>query len=130
VQTLYIYFGVAITIGLLTGTLLHHLSGTINALLRIDGASQAERRRRILEQQQQDRGRTAAAYRADRAERKAREARQQSTLAGSVAVEPKILSTAQLENSDWSPGRDLGPPTPMMGTMILEEDSSSDFSYG
>lgn len=56
-QTLYIFFGIAALVGIVTGMSLHYISGFIISLLNLD-ASPEERR-----------GRTLASYRAEKRER-------------------------------------------------------------
>jgi hypothetical protein len=56
-QTLYIFFGIAALVGIITGMSLHYISGFIISLLNLD-ASPEERR-----------GRTLTSYRAEERER-------------------------------------------------------------
>lgn len=110
-ETVYIFFGTAVLLGLLTGVILYATSYLVGPILG-------------LSKQADEPQRTAASYRADRADRKAREARTRTSMGlGSSKSAEGIL---KFEDSDWHSGREFGPPTPMMGTMILEEASSSE----
>lgn len=110
-ETVYIFFGTAVLLGLLTGIILYATSHLLGPVLG-------------LNRQADEPPRTAASYRAERAERKAREAQGRTAMGlGTAGSKGSVL---KFEDSDWNSGREFGPPTPMMGTMILEEGSSSE----
>lgn len=56
-QTLYIFFGIAALVGIVTGASLHYISGFITSLLQLDASAEEQR------------GRTLASYRAEEQER-------------------------------------------------------------
>lgn len=56
-QTLYIFFGIAALVGIVTGASLHYISGFIMSLLQLDAPPEEQR------------GRTLASYRAEEQER-------------------------------------------------------------
>ena len=58
VQTLYIFFGIAALVGIVTGTSLHYVSGFIISILNLDSSIEEQR------------GRTLASYRAEKQERR------------------------------------------------------------
>ena len=112
-QTLYIYFGVAVLVGIASGALLHH---SIRFIIRAFGMDSAS----------EERGRTLASYRAEKAERQARKARY--AIQGSL-LSPRLDSSFKDEHSEWSTqNRGLGTKG-LLSTTILEEDDSSDAGF-
>ncbi|MCJ1382900.1 hypothetical protein MMC17_006013 [Xylographa soralifera] len=113
-ETLYIYFGVAVLVGILTGAILHY---SIKFLVRNLGID------RIAE----ERGRTLSSYRAEKTEKQAEKIRQ--TLP-KVALRPMRLDTGLKEEySDWLK-KDKGFGTKgLLSTTILEEEDSSEAGF-
>ncbi len=118
VQTLYIFFGVATLVGILTGTSLHYMSSFIGTLLNLEGHEEA----------QQSRGRTLAAYRTEK-----REKQRQKGDMGLLKI-PKYTPQASGDVSPKEKSMDLfrpdrGTKGSLLGTTILEEDDSSEGGF-
>ncbi|MCJ1403267.1 hypothetical protein MMC11_006490 [Xylographa trunciseda] len=113
-ETLYIYFGVAALVGILTGAVLHY---SINFIVRTLGID------RVTE----ERGRTLSSYRAEKSERQAQKTRQ--TLP-KVGLKPMRLDAGLKEDySDWLK-QDKGFSTKgLLSTTILEEEDSSEAGF-
>jgi len=109
-QTLYIYFGVAVLVGILLGAIIHHLTRFLIKVLGIDKAPE-------------ERGRTLAAYRAEKTERQAKKPKQSLP---QIGLKPMRLDGAiKDEYAEWLK-RDKSPGTkgPLFTTILEEEDSS------
>jgi len=113
-QTLYIFFGVAALVGLVTGTGLHYASGFIASVLKID--SRAEERQ----------ARSIAEYRARRQEQLEKEAR--SPMLPQVALsQPQVGGAMKEEYHEWlRQDKGLQGKKGLIPSTILEEDDSSD----
>ena len=110
-QTLYVYFGVAALVGILTGVILHYLINSIIRGLGID---------RIAEQ----RGRTLSSYRAEKLKRQTIRTNQTMPSVGlrSTRLDPSLKE----EYPDWLK-QDKGSTTKgLLSTTILEEEDSSE----
>ncbi len=117
VQTLYIYFGVATLVGILTGTSLYYISVFIRTLLNLDGHIE------------EPRGRTAAVYRAEKKEK-------QKLMTNAVFLPiSRYTPQASLDVSPKEEYVDLLRPDrgrrkgSLIGTTILEEDDSSEEGF-
>ncbi|MCJ1247203.1 hypothetical protein MMC30_004417 [Trapelia coarctata] len=109
-ETLYIYFGVAVLVGILLGAIIHHTTRFLINVLGIDKASE-------------ERGRTLAAYKAKKTERQAKKAKQSLP---QIGLKPMRLDGAiKDEYAEWLK-RDKSPGTkgPLFTTILEEEDSS------
>ncbi|KAL8675967.1 MAG: hypothetical protein Q9186_007464 [Xanthomendoza sp. 1 TL-2023] len=116
-ETLYVFLGVAMLVGVVTGTSLHYASGMLAALLRLEKRPQEE-----------PRGRTMASYRAERTRKLQLKAISRSI--PELATPPKIIDTTStddfanlLEREKQSGRRSL------LTSTILEEDDSSDGGF-
>lgn len=127
-QTLYIFFGVAIIVGLITGLILHFLSKTSTHMLGLDIPP--------LEREKKARGHTAASYRASRDQRK----KLDRELTTAAKARLHVLDPLVREALQHSPGgrasMPQSPNTPrrrdgLLSTTILEEveDSDGDFDF-
>jgi len=113
-ETLYIYFGVAAIIGLLTGSILHFSSNIIISILD-------------LHSKPQESGRTAASVRAAR-EKKLEEAWQTVTPAGGNQGRARLGEALKKEYAEYL-DKDGGKKREGQGLLsltILEEDDSED----
>jgi len=109
-ETLYIFFGVATLVGLLTGTALYYCSGFIVATLRLD---------KLPEYQ----GRTLTSY---RAEKRAKEARKPRIHTPKVSAPPRPGGALKDEYAEWL-SQDKGEGNKgLLSTTILEEEDSSE----
>ena len=116
-QTLYIFFGVAALVGILTGTSLHYASGFIASVLKID--SRAE----------EGQAKSLAEYRAERQEKLENEAR--SLALPQVALtQPKPGGAMKDEYGDRLK-QDKGQQRKkgIIPSTILEEDDSSEDAF-
>jgi len=113
-ETLYIYFGVAALVGILTGAILHYSTDFIVRILGID---------KVTEQ----RGRTLSSY---RAEKKERQIKNQRRTLPKIGLKPMKLDTGLKEEySDWLK-QDKGFSTKgLLSTTILEEEDSSEAGF-
>ena len=98
-------------VGIGSAALLHHLTRYVIRALGIDVASE-------------ERGRTLASYRAEKAEKQAKKARH--VVQGSL-LSPRLDSSFKDEYSEWSK-RGLGTKG-LLSTTILEEDDSSEAGF-
>ena len=118
-QTLYIFFGVATLVGILTGTSLHYISGFIGTLLKLESRDEA----------QQSRGRTLAAYRIEK-----REKQRQKGDTGLLKI-PRYMPQASGDVSPKEESMDLFRQDrgrrkgSLIRTTILEEDDSSEGGF-
>ncbi|KAK3169451.1 hypothetical protein OEA41_008834 [Lepraria neglecta] len=113
-ETLYIFFGVAVLIGVLTGTSLHYASGFIISVLNLES------------QREEPRGRTLASFRRNK---------QRKMEDPPLKLEPKfgglpmIDLTPKEEYMEWEwskQGRGKGRNGLIPPNTILEEDSTED----
>jgi len=125
-ETLYIYFGVAILIGFITGLILHFVSRTSTRILGLDIQPP--------EKEKKAKGHTAATYRASREKKKKLDQElTNATKARLQALHPLLRETLQhspggrasMPQSPNTPKR----PDGLLSTTILEEveDSDGDF---
>jgi hypothetical protein len=113
-QTLYIFFGVAVLIGVLTGTSLHYVSGFMLSLL--DLKSQPE----------EQRGRTLASFRRDKQRRMEDPLTTFEPRVGGLPMND-ITPNDEYVERDWSnQGRVKGRNGLIPPNTILEEDSTED----
>ncbi|MCJ1388352.1 hypothetical protein MMC18_001198 [Xylographa bjoerkii] len=113
-ETLYIYFGVAALVGILTGAILHY---SINFIVRSLG----------IDRVAQERGRTLSSYRAEKTERQAKKMRQTLPKVGLKPLRPDTV--LKEEYSDWLK-QDKGFGTKgLLSTTILEEEDSSEAGF-
>ncbi|KAI4247060.1 MAG: hypothetical protein L6R40_001725 [Gallowayella cf. fulva] len=113
-ETLSIFLGVAMLLGVLTGTTLHYASKTLAALLNLESRPHEE-----------PRGRTMASYRAERTKKLQRKAISRSITQAATA--PKMVDTTSaddfahlLERQKRSGRRSL-----LISTILEEDDSSN-----
>ena len=112
-QTLYIFFGVACLIGVVTGAALHYSSGFVSSVLKLDQAPAQP-------------GRTLARYRAEKQKKQAAKVRMTMPLIGAPS---KIDGALKEEYSDWlRHGKGQGQKG-LLSTTILEEDDSSEAGF-
>ena len=127
-QTLYIYFGIAIIVGLMTGLILHFLSTTSAHILGLDIQP--------AQNEQKAKGHTAASYRASRERRK----KLDKEVTNAAKARLLTLDPLLREAFQHSPGgRGSAPQSPntlkrrdsLLSTTILEEveDSGGDFDF-
>jgi len=127
-ETLYIYFGVAIIVGLTTGLILHVLSRTSSHILGLDT--------HVPEVEKKAKGHTAASYRASREKKK----KLDKELTNATKARLHALNPLLREAFQHSPGgrasMPQSPNTPkrregLLSTTILEEveDSDGDFDF-
>ena len=116
-QTLYIYFGVAILVGAITGVVLHFMFQWISKGLGLDISSEEQAKV------------TIASYRAGRAQKKAAQGDQGLNLHLKTDNNDQTLV---LENSDLArlKSESLRSPIGLLSTTILEEDDSSGVDFG
>lgn len=114
-QPLYIFFGIAALVGVITGTSLHYVSGFIISILNLDSSPEEQR------------GRTLASYRAEKQER--------------LGVKDPILRLGQkdetIQRNDvelrkdyvswYSSQQNQGRRENRFNTILEEEDSSDGF---
>ena len=117
-QTLYIYFGVAIIVGLTTGLILHFLSRTSAHILGLDIQPP--------ENELKAKGHTAATYRASRERRKKLD-KEVTNAAKARLLTLDPLLRGSTPQSPITPKRRDG----LLSTTILEEveDSDGDFDF-
>lgn len=113
VQTLYIYVGVALLVGVATGATLHYASAFLTGLMNLESQPEEE-----------PRGRTVASYRARRTD-KLQQQKTRPPMIPPIVTSPKIEGAfkdefAKLRERDTQPRRSL------LTSTILEEDDSSD----
>ncbi|MCJ1448002.1 MAG: hypothetical protein MMC23_008515 [Stictis urceolatum] len=116
-ETLYIYFGVALLVGVLVGACIHYLASLVISVLGIDKASELGSRRmkpHIVEGSPKEFSR-----------RKAR-------LDASTGLNARLARVPLPERSDWLQldKSSLKSPSLLMSSTILEEDDSSDSGMG
>ena len=116
-QTLYIFFGVAALVGIVTGTGLHYASGFMASVLNID--SRAEERQ----------VRSVAEYRAKRQEKRKKEAR--SPVLPEIGLsQPKPGGAMREEYSEWlKQNKGVRRKKGVIPSTILEEDDSSEDGF-
>jgi len=124
-QTLYIFFGVAAIVGIITGLILHFLSKTSTHILGLDNRA-AERPAK---------GHSAASYRASREKKKKKLDKE---LTDAAKARMQALDPLLREALQHSPGGRLSMPqspnTPkrrdgLLSTTILEEVESSEGDF-
>jgi len=126
-ETLYIYFGVAVIVGLAAGLILHFLSRTSTRILGLDI--------------QQPRGHSAASYRAEREQKKLEKLEKKWEQESISSARASRLATDPVRRERLQPssgGRISMPqgsnaPRPrggLLSTTILEEVESSDEDFG
>jgi hypothetical protein len=116
-QTLYIYFGVAALIGLITGSILHFSSSVLNKILNLQTPPGAK-------------GRTAASVRAAREKKKVEDAWQAPTAVG--IVRGRLVIDGSSKRYPEYVEKDRGKRSPGQGLLsqtILEEDDDSDDAF-
>ena len=124
-QTLFYYFGAACIIGLIAGIGLFYSTRVVFRLLHLYEESAAITKT--------IRGRTAASYRAERAQKQANQALHYLTLSGLPLSSDTELKS---DGRGWSPGGGLAryPLSPavekkgLLSTTIFEEEDSSDYT--
>ncbi|KAL9640177.1 MAG: hypothetical protein Q9164_000445 [Protoblastenia rupestris] len=106
-ETLYVFFGVAIFVGVLTGTSLHFVSSFTISILRLEAQPEED-----------ERGRTLAKYRAEK-------------LVGGNRTTPENDSALMNGLKDWRWAKEeRGRPTKgLIPNTILEEEDSSEGSF-
>lgn len=113
-QTLYIYFSVAILVGVFAGASLHYSINYIVTSLKLDATPEGS-------------GRSLATYRAQKAERRARKATR--LLANVGRRQPMHDGSIREQHSEWSKqNRGLGTKG-LLSTTIIEEDDSSETGF-
>lgn len=114
-QTLYIFFGVAVLVGVLTGTSLHYASGFLITILKLESQATEQRER------------TLATYRAEKLE-KLEEAEPLLKLQSEKESETNIDVTLRRELADWTWGKQQQDRRKrgLIPTTILEEEDSSE----
>ena len=125
-QTLYIFFGVATIVGIVTGLILNFLSRTSTHILGLD--------KRALDEEKPAKGHSAASYRASRGKRK----KLDKELTDAAKARMQALDPLLREALQHSPGSRLSMPqspnTPkrrdgLLSTTILEEVESSEEDF-
>ena len=112
-QTLYIFFGVAVLVGVITGTSLHYVYSFISSLLDLEG------------QPEEHRGRTLASYRREKQQKADDPLVKVETRGGGL---PMSDVTPKEEYRDWEWSKqDRGKRRNGLINTILEEDSTDDF---
>ncbi|KAL8835447.1 MAG: hypothetical protein Q9176_006888 [Flavoplaca citrina] len=113
-QTLYVFLGVALLLGVATGTTLHYTSSFLTALMNLDG-----------QPQEPPRGRTMASYRAGTSEKLQRKVIDRPSLG--FAASPPLVDTISTEDFTklLEQHRQSGRKS-LWSTTILEEDETSD----
>ena len=127
-QALYIYFGVAIIVGLVTGLILHVLSRTSKHILGLDTQPP--------ETETKAKGHTAASYRASREKKKKLDKEVANVAKARLQVLDSLLHEAVQHSRGGRASMPQGPNTPkrrdgLLSTTILEEveDSEGDFDF-
>ncbi|KAF6223482.1 hypothetical protein HO133_000325 [Letharia lupina] len=114
-ETLYIFFGIATLVGLVTGTSLHYVSGFITSILNLDSLPE------------QQRGRTLASYRAEKQERRDAKDPIMELRQKDEGLQGNDLRLRE-DYMNWSlskQGRGRGGPR--FNTILEEEDTSDGF---
>ncbi|KAL9124346.1 MAG: hypothetical protein Q9175_008231 [Cornicularia normoerica] len=113
-QTLYIFFGIAALVGIVTGTSLHYVLGFIISILNLDSSPEEQE------------GRALASYRAEKQER--RDAKDPiMRLRQKEGLQKNDLSLRE-ECMDWNTSKqDRGRGGNRINTILEEEDSSDSF---
>ncbi|KAG8532118.1 uncharacterized protein KY384_003755 [Bacidia gigantensis] len=118
-QTIYVFFGVATLVGLLTGTGVHFASRLVASILHIDA----------LAKESGQRGRTIAEYRASKDE-SLEQTDDLGKAVQQVEIQRKDTERAnELKDWDWAAedrGRSRNGSLP---NTILEEEDSSDYGF-
>lgn len=120
-QTLYIYFGVAIVVGALTGTSLHYFSTFVITALQLE---------RTREEKP---GRSVAPYRAEKVEKQAKKGPlRKLLLPGRTRLKSDVAVKNELQ--DWQigneeRGRGRNGRNGLIPNTILEEDDSSEVGF-
>ena len=114
-QTLYIFFGIAVFVGILTGMSLHYVSCFITSILNLESSPEGQR------------GRTWASYRAEKQER--RDAKDPIMKIRHKDEEPQRNDPRSREDyMNWnSSKRNRGRGGNGFNTILEEEDSSDGF---
>ena len=127
-QTLYIYFGIAIIVGLTTGLILHFLSTTSVHILGLDIQP--------AQNEQKVKGHTAASYRASREKRKKLDKEVTNAAKARLLTLDPLLREAFQHSLGGRGSAPQSPNTPkrrdsLLSTTILEEveDSGGDFDF-
>lgn len=115
-QTLYIFLGIAALVGFVTGTSLHYFSCFIISVLNLDSSPGEQR------------GRTLAAYRADKQERRDAQDPIMKLRQDAEAFRRNDLGSME-DYSKWNASeQDRGRGVSrIIDTILEEEDSSDDF---
>lgn len=113
-QTLYIFLGVALLLGVAAGTALHYTSSFLTVLMNLNGQSQ-----------EPPRGRTMASYRAGRTGKLQRKVINRPS--PGVAASPQLVDTTSTEDFTkfLEQHRQSGRKN-LWSSTILEEDETSD----
>lgn len=112
-QTLYIFFGVAVLVGVITGTSLHYVYSFISSLLDLEG------------QPEERRGRTLASHRREQQPKAEDPLIKIETRGGEL---PMSDVTPKEEYRDWEWSKQSrGKKRNGLINTILEEDSTDDF---
>ncbi|KAI4131180.1 MAG: hypothetical protein LQ338_001385 [Usnochroma carphineum] len=114
-ETLYIFVGAALLVGVVTGATLHYASAFLIALMNLESQPEEE-----------PRGRTMASYRAERKDKLQHETRPPPR--PPVSTSPRIESTFKDKFSNFRE-RDTYSERSLLTSTILEEDDSSDAGF-
>jgi hypothetical protein len=114
-QTLYIYFGTAIVVGIVAGLIIHVTSRTFITLFGIN-----------QEPEPKPTGRTVASYRAEKAERQARIAKYSFA---KIAIVGTTIGSKMVADYKDPLIHDRSPGGGLLSTTILEEDDSSEAGF-
>lgn len=112
-QTLYIFFGVAVLVGVITGTCLHYVYSFISSLLEMMG------------QPEEQRGRTLASYRRQQ-QQKAEDPLVKVEARGGRLPMGDVTPKEEYRDWEWSK-QSRGKKRDGLINTILEEDSTDGF---
>ena len=112
-QTLYIFFGVAVLVGAITGTSVHYVYGFISSILDLEG------------QPEEHRGRTLASHRRER-QQKAEDLLVKVETRGGGLPMSDVTPKEEYRDWEWSK-QSRGKKRDGLINTILEEDSTDDF---
>ncbi len=126
-QTFYIFFGVAIGVGIISGLALHLIERYSIQILRLDRPAPPKRKR--------TKGHSASSYRAARQKKRIDEELQKAARSRLQAIEPLLGHNGRGRDVRRRQMNPLSPTSPkpragLLSTTILEEVDDSEDDYG